>query len=106
MIYETVLPKVFIVVYYHPGEVPVIGMILPWVFFLSTALDTSNVMVKRQVFELLSALCVYSEEGHQLALEALENYKVGVYAIIFPIEIYHKMGIFKSSHAVNCLWVM
>lgn len=28
------------------------------------ALDTSNVMVKKQVFELLAALCIYSPEGH------------------------------------------
>nr|XP_033807613.1 inverted formin-2 isoform X2 [Geotrypetes seraphini] len=42
---------------------------------LSQALDTSNVMVKKQVFELLAALCVYSMEGHDLALDALEHYK-------------------------------
>lgn len=29
-----------------------------------------------QVFELLSALSVYSEEGHGLALDALNHYKV------------------------------
>jgi len=42
----------------------------------SSALDTNNVMVKKQVFELLSALCVYSPDGYGLALEALESYKV------------------------------
>ncbi|KAM8921364.1 inverted formin-2 [Pelodytes ibericus] len=42
---------------------------------LSQALDTSNVMVKKQVFELLAALCIYSTEGHALALDALEHYK-------------------------------
>lgn len=41
-----------------------------------TALDTSNTMIKKQVFELLSALCLYSHEGYQLAIDALENYKV------------------------------
>lgn len=41
-----------------------------------TALDTSNVMVKKQVFELLAALCIYSPEGHALALDALDHYKV------------------------------
>ena len=40
------------------------------------ALDTSNVMVKKQVFELLAALCIYSPEGHALALDALDHYKV------------------------------
>ncbi|NP_001084562.1 inverted formin-2 [Xenopus laevis] len=43
---------------------------------LSQALDTSNVMVKKQVFELLAALCIYSPEGHALCLDALEHYKV------------------------------
>ncbi|XP_037687623.1 inverted formin-2 isoform X2 [Choloepus didactylus] len=42
---------------------------------LSQALDTSNVMVKKQVFELLAALCVYSPEGHALILDALDHYK-------------------------------
>ena len=31
--------------------------------------------MKKQVFELLSALCVYSSEGYTRALEALEHYK-------------------------------
>lgn len=35
-------------------------------------------LVKKQVFELLSALSVYSEKGHALALDALNNYKVSV----------------------------
>lgn len=42
------------------------------------ALDTSNVMVKKQVFELLAALCIYSPEGHMLALDALDHYKVSL----------------------------
>lgn len=32
--------------------------------------------MKRQVFELLSALCVYNAEGYSRALEALDHYKV------------------------------
>ncbi|XP_034274461.1 inverted formin-2 isoform X2 [Pantherophis guttatus] len=42
---------------------------------LSQALDTSNIMVKKQVFELLAALCIYSFDGHVLALDALDHYK-------------------------------
>ncbi|XP_067895130.1 inverted formin-2-like isoform X2 [Heterodontus francisci] len=42
---------------------------------LSQALDTANVTVKKQVFELLAALSIYSLEGHHLALDALEHYK-------------------------------
>ncbi len=41
-----------------------------------TVLDTNNGLVKTQVFELLSALCLYSEDGYQLALDALDDYKV------------------------------
>ncbi|XP_039518877.1 inverted formin-2 isoform X3 [Pimephales promelas] len=42
---------------------------------LSQALDTSNTMVKKQVFELLAALSMFSSEGHTLALDALDHYK-------------------------------
>ncbi|XP_032357033.1 inverted formin-2 isoform X5 [Etheostoma spectabile] len=42
---------------------------------LSQALDTSNTMVKMQVFELLAALSVFSTDGHRLALDALDHYK-------------------------------
>jgi len=44
---------------------------------LVAALDTNNVMVKKQVFELLSALCVYSADGYRLTLAALDSFKVG-----------------------------
>lgn len=39
-------------------------------------LDTKNSLVKMQIFELLSGVCLYSEEGYSLALEALAHYKV------------------------------
>ncbi|XP_034153401.1 inverted formin-2 [Esox lucius] len=42
---------------------------------LSQALDTSNVMVKKQVFELLAALSIWSSDGYRLALDALDHYK-------------------------------
>ncbi|XP_069715062.1 inverted formin-2-like isoform X2 [Phaenicophaeus curvirostris] len=32
-------------------------------------------MSKKQVFELLAALCIYSSDGHALALDALDHYK-------------------------------
>lgn len=47
------------------------------VFYLfPAALDTNNVTIKKQVFELLSALCVYNVDGYNRALDALEHYKV------------------------------
>jgi len=42
---------------------------------LAAALDTNSSQVKKQVFELLSALCVYNAEGYSRALEALEHFK-------------------------------
>ncbi|XP_062608968.1 inverted formin-2-like, partial [Saccostrea cucullata] len=41
----------------------------------ATALENKNLMVKMQIFELLSALCVYSKEGFYLTLDALETYR-------------------------------
>lgn len=35
-------------------------------------------MVKKQIFELLAALCIYSSDGHALALDALDHYKASV----------------------------
>uniref|UniRef100_A0AAZ1XWR5 GBD/FH3 domain-containing protein n=1 Tax=Oreochromis aureus TaxID=47969 RepID=A0AAZ1XWR5_OREAU len=43
---------------------------------LAQALDTSNVMVKMQLFQLLAALAVFDPRGHRLALDALDNYKI------------------------------
>ncbi|XP_055549452.1 inverted formin-2 isoform X2 [Wyeomyia smithii] len=42
---------------------------------LGLALDTSNATVKKQVFELLSALCAYSSSGYKRTIETLEHYK-------------------------------
>ncbi len=50
--------------------------LLPPPSTLSTVLDTNNGLVKTQIFELLSALCLYSDEGYKLALDALDDYKV------------------------------
>jgi inverted formin-2 len=43
---------------------------------LGAALDTHNVTVKKQVFELLSALCAYSSDGYKRTIETLEHFKV------------------------------
>lgn len=42
---------------------------------LAAALDTANLTVKKQVFELLSALCVYNADGYARTLDALEHFK-------------------------------
>ncbi|KAL3879958.1 hypothetical protein ACJMK2_032234 [Sinanodonta woodiana] len=41
----------------------------------ASALEMKNLMVKMQIFELLSALCVYSKDGYYLTLDALERYR-------------------------------
>jgi hypothetical protein len=46
-----------------------------YVTTLAEAVDTKNVMVKMQVFELLAAISIYSEAGYALALDALNSYK-------------------------------
>lgn len=38
-------------------------------------------MLKKQVFELLSALCVYSEMGYNMAIDALVHFKVTLYTV-------------------------
>lgn len=47
-----------------------------YVIKLGAALDTNNVSVKKQIFELLSALCAYNADGYTRALETLDHYKV------------------------------
>uniref|UniRef100_A0A336JWL9 CSON001319 protein n=1 Tax=Culicoides sonorensis TaxID=179676 RepID=A0A336JWL9_CULSO len=46
-----------------------------YVVKLGAALDTKNLTVKKQVFELLSALCAYSRDGYDRAIQTLEHYK-------------------------------
>ncbi|XP_039902533.1 inverted formin-2-like isoform X2 [Simochromis diagramma] len=46
-----------------------------YIRMLAQALDTSNVMVKMQLFQLLAALAVFDPRGHHLAFDALDNYK-------------------------------
>lgn len=60
--------------HYFPLSIP-LSFLYP-LSLPSIVLDTNNALVKIQVFELLSALCVYSIHGHQLALDALKHYKV------------------------------
>lgn len=43
---------------------------------LAQALASPNRVVRKQVFELLSAICVYAPAGHDLALDALDHLKV------------------------------
>jgi hypothetical protein len=49
-----------------------------YIFKLASALDTNNEIVKKKVFELLSALCAYSRSGYDRAIETFVHYKVSV----------------------------
>lgn len=46
------------------------------ILFNFVAMDTTNIMIKKQVLELLSAVLMYNETGYSLALDALDFYKV------------------------------
>lgn len=48
-----------------------------YLIFSISALNTDNEATKKQVFELLSALCVYSKDGTTYALETLAHLQVG-----------------------------
>lgn len=41
----------------------------------AAVLENRNPIVKIQIFELMSALCLYSRDGYYLTLDALERYK-------------------------------
>lgn len=63
-----------------------------YVIKLGTALETNNVTVKKQVFELLSALCAYNADGYTRALETLDHYKV-IFAILLFVFLCFFNGI-------------
>jgi hypothetical protein len=55
------------------------------------ALDTACPSVKKQVVELLSALCVYSQDGRQRAIDTLHIYQVSIrkiHPVFFPCLAY------------------
>ena len=57
-------------------------------------------MVKKQVFELLSALSVYSEEGYQLTLTALDSYKVNCKG---GLTVFHNVKAHICNKSYHCL---
>lgn len=60
---------------------------------LGTALDSDNYTVKKQVFDLLSALCAHSPEGYNRAFETLEHYMVSMLLCGFAILTYNRVGL-------------
>ena len=49
------------------------------------ALECPNTLAKKHMFELLTAVCVYSHLGHYRLLAALAHFKVSVPLSIDPI---------------------
>lgn len=70
-----------------------------YVVKLGTALDTKNTAIKKQVFELLSALCAYSEDGYERALQTLQHFKV-ICLTCFPL-VFDLKSLFKSTFQIN-----
>ncbi|XP_028397641.1 inverted formin-2-like isoform X1 [Dendronephthya gigantea] len=71
---------------------------------LAKALDTDNVMLKKQVFELLSALCVYSEMGYKMAVDALSHYKsTKGQRYRFSVIVNELKNAESSSYKATCL---
>lgn len=66
-------------------------------FMFSLALETKNLMVKMQIFELLSALCVYSRAGYTLTLDALQRYKVGIQKYANTLKKHYLSCLSKTS---------
>jgi len=47
-------------------------------FFLILVLSVPSAEVRMRVFELLTALCVYSQDGYELVLKALQDFQVNI----------------------------
>ncbi|EDV24622.1 uncharacterized protein TRIADDRAFT_25420 [Trichoplax adhaerens] len=45
---------------------------------IAKALNSESVMVRKQIVEILSAISMYSAEGRDVVMEALENFKVSL----------------------------
>lgn len=58
-------------------------LIFSIIAFYLTALDSPNVMVKSEVFELMSVLCIYSNDGYQSTLNAIDLIKVSTFGFLF-----------------------
>ena len=46
-------------------------------------LSAPSADIRMRVFELLTALCVYSQDGYELVLKALHDFQVNIFLKIF-----------------------
>lgn len=68
-------------------------------------------MVKKQVFELLAALSVYSVDGYNLALDALDHYRVSFYPVLTEVlpstgKLKYHLGYFNILSLIQWLSVL
>ena len=57
-------------------------------FCSRAALEKDDPTVKIRIFELLSAICVYSPEGYMRVIDVLEHYKVCVYDVTRHVQLF------------------
>ena len=78
-----------------------------------SALAKEDAAIKIRIFELLSAICVYSPEGYERVIDVLELYKVRtqtylarLYMIVHVAAAYRNyiLGAFKSPQHMTHLW--
>jgi hypothetical protein len=67
--------------YFFTCLVYLLTFFLPVFFTCVLALANPTVAVKKQVFEILAAISVYSKDGYQRALQVLDKVKVSVKVI-------------------------
>lgn len=68
-------------------------------------------MVKKQVFELLAVLSMFSTDGHRLALDSLDHYKVSgrrhgrgrVFGVVFTTSCLVKITFLLSSFVLSSM---
>ena len=77
---------------------------------LVLAMATKNILVKRLVLELFSAVCVYSALGHRATLDALDYFKVIRFILrlqqkcknyYYPIDVKNKTISLRCSDIRN-----
>jgi hypothetical protein len=62
-------------------------------------------MLKKQVFKLMSALCVYSEMGYKMAVDALSHYKVIIMIYYSGAQLAHFSFIcLQAVQAIGLRW--
>lgn len=57
--------------------------------------------MKTQIFQLLSALCLFSDEGNEAVLEALQNYKVKKKKVKMGVTTFDSLAKERASLSIQ-----